>query len=141
GYEIERAQPDADLELGGRAHALDDLAQEPRPILEGASVRTRARVCAQKLVAQIAMAMLEIDELRAAGLGDSRRANESLDQCPDLVVRHHRIVGPQALLAVEHRVAIEDLRLGLVLPKRSAEPAGMRELKADEQVVRIAERL
>ena len=90
---------------------------------------------AQEFVSEIAMAMLEVDELIAAGLRLFGGPDVIFDQAADLVVRHH---GPRiriAELPVEDRMAVEDLRLESRVVVRLAETARMGELQADDEAV------
>ena len=92
-------------------------------------------------MAEVAVAVLDVDEREARPLGLPRGADEVVDEPGDLVVRQHmrRLVGPEA--AVEHRVAIERDRLVAPLVVRPGVAARVDELEADEQVVIAAEPL
>src|SRR5450756_3185928 len=85
-----------------------DLAQETRAILERAAVRAGPLERAKELVAQVAVAMLDINKGEAGPLCAPRCRDEIVDQALDIVVAHHRIIGRKAELAIEHRVMIQD---------------------------------
>ncbi|OQA40206.1 MAG: hypothetical protein BWY52_02927 [Chloroflexi bacterium ADurb.Bin325] len=135
GDEVERADAHRDLQpRRGRAHRGGRLAQEARAVLEAAAVAPRPVDRAEKLVAQVAVAVLDIDEREPRALGQRRGAAEVLDQPGDVVVAEQRVVGRDAELAVEQRVMVEDGGLEL-LAVGPGEAARMGELEADEQVV------
>ena len=128
--------PDADLQPGRLgADPGDDLAQEPRPILDRPAVAPRPVDGREKLVAEIAVAVLHIHEGEAGPPGLRRGADEVVDEPGDLVVGEDvgRLVRPEP--AVEHRVAIERHGLVAALVMGTRVAARVDELEADEQVV------
>ena len=86
-------------------------------------------------MAEIAVAVLEVHEVEAAGLRAFGGGDVIVDQPPDVVVRHHRILLRDAEFPVEHRVAVEDHLLELAIVVRLAEAARMGELEADDELV------
>ena len=77
GHEIDGAEAHRDLEAGRLGpDAGHDLAQEPGAVLEAAAVRPGPVDGAQELVAQIAVAVLDVDEVEARPLGELRRPDE-----------------------------------------------------------------
>jgi hypothetical protein len=80
GHAIDRGQADADAEarhLG--ANAVGDGEQEAGAVLEAAAVLAAAVAGAQQLVPEVAVAVLDVDELEADRVGTPRRGNEILD--------------------------------------------------------------
>ena len=109
---IERGKPHADLQprrFG--ANALDDLAHEARAVLQAAAVRTGPVDRAEEFVAEIAVAMLDVDEIVTAGLGALGRDDIIVDQPLDLVVADHGPVRRIAEFAIEQRMVIGDDRI------------------------------
>ncbi len=77
-HEIDGAEAHRDLEAGSLgADAGHDLAQEPGAVLEAAAVLAGPIDGAQELVAQIAVAMLDVDEVEARTLGEPGRPARS----------------------------------------------------------------
>ena len=82
---------------------------------------------------EIAMAMLDVDEIEAAFARTLRRGHEIIDEAAYLVIAHHRPVFGIAELPVEQRVPISDHRLESLMVVRLAEAARMGELQADHE--------
>ena len=89
-------------------------------------------------MAEIAVAVLDVHEVVAAGLGTLCGRHEVLDQALDVVIRHHRVIGGQAEFPVEDGMVVEDDRLQGAAGVGAAEPPGMGELEADEQRAGVA---
>ena len=89
-------------------------------------------------MAEIAVAMLDVDEIEAEVGGDAGGAVEVFDDAFDFGVGEDGIVGVELEARVENRVAIEDARLGLVRSVGAAVAAGVGELEADDEVVGAA---
>ena len=115
GNPVEGAQAHADVQAGtSRADARDDLAQEAGAVLEAAAIAPRPVDRGQEFVPQIAVTVLDVDEVEARLLTRAAAAiTKSLDQIVDLVVGHQRVVVRQVVFRVEQRMVIEDLRLQL----------------------------
>lgn len=105
---------------------------------QGSAERAGPAAGGEEFVAEIAVAVLEIHEIEAAGLRAPSGGDVIVDEPPDVVVRHHRIVFRDAEFPVEHRVAVEDHLLELAIVVRLAEAAGMGELEADDEIVVVA---
>ena len=60
------------------ANAFDDLAHEARAVFQAAAIGAGPVDRAQEFVAEIAVAMLDIDEIKAALLGPLGRDRRSL---------------------------------------------------------------
>ena len=70
------------------ADAVDDRVQKPRAVLERPAVTARSRARAQQLVAEVAVAVLHVDEGEARAIGgESRGGDELLDQPVEVVIR------------------------------------------------------
>ena len=64
----------------GRADARHDFAQQTRAVLERAAVRPGPRVGAEKFMQQVAVAMLDVDEIGADLRRDLGRGDVVVDQ-------------------------------------------------------------
>ena len=84
---VKGAQADADLDLVAvGADAFDDLAQNARAIFERSAEFPGPREGAEKFVQQIAVAMLDIDKVRANVPRDPGRLDIVADQFADFRV-------------------------------------------------------
>jgi hypothetical protein len=87
GQHVEGADADPDQQARGvAADAGDHLAQEAGAVLKASAVAAAPGHRAQKFVAKIAVAMLEIDERVTGLLGEYRRTDEVADQIIDLTI-------------------------------------------------------
>ena len=85
-------------------------------------------------MAEIAVAVLEIEELEPEPGRQSRGRHEIVRQPVELVVgQHANAVGESR---VEQRVRVRDERVGRVVEPMAREPARVGELQADEERVR-----
>ena len=94
GTESKARKPHADLQprrFG--ANALDNLAHEARAVFQAAAIGAGPIDGAEEFVAEIAVTVLDVDEIVAAGLGALRGDDIVIDQPLDLVVADHRPVG------------------------------------------------
>ena len=102
GKHVEGAEAHADAEAGRRAaNAGDDFAQEAGAILEAAAVTSGTTPGAEELVAEVAVAVLDIDPAEAGLLREARRRDEILDEAGDLVVVEEDVVARDAELAIQ----------------------------------------
>src|SRR4029077_8797468 len=88
---------------------------------------------AQELMGEIAMAMLDVDEIEAAFARTLRRGHEIIDEAAYLVIAHHRPVFGIAEFPVEQGVPISDHRLESLMVVRLAKAARMGELQANHE--------
>ena len=90
---------------------------------------------AQQLVAEVAVAVLDVDEVEAGALRQHRGLHEARRQVVEVVVgqQRHRAVGADA--AVEHRVRVRRERLRLLVRVGARVAARVGQLQADDQVV------
>jgi hypothetical protein len=86
-------------------------------------------------MAEIAVTVLEVDEIESGPPRPPGRLHEIVYQPSDFVVGQHRMIGGDMELAIQNRVAIEDHRLTTAVCVGSGEPAGVRQLQADQQIV------
>ncbi len=101
-HEVNGAVAHRDAQAGSLGpDAGNDLAQEARAVLEAAAVGTGAVDGAQELVAQVAVTVLDVDEVEACLLGEHRGPHEVGDDLLDLGVAHHGIVAPGVVALVE----------------------------------------
>ena len=136
---VKAAQAHAELDgIPTRADARDDVAQDARAVLEAAAELAGPRVRAEELVQQIAVAMLQVHEVRAHVPRELRRADEVLDEPLNLVVGEDLRVARDLELRVENRMPERDTRLVGRLPVRFAETSRVCELESDDEVVRRA---
>src|SRR5204863_5188645 len=91
------------------------------------------RARAQELVAEIAVAVFDVDELKPRTVREARRANEIDNDPIELAVGCDTDTVRKP--AIEDRVRICGQRLGAVLFVRTREASGVRELQPDEEVV------
>src|SRR5919201_5411345 len=87
---------------------------------------------AEQFVSEVAVTMLDVDELESHVVGESRSSHEILDEAIELVI--FKNVRNAVEAAIEQRMGVSGLRLQTVLRVRTREAAGVRELQADEQV-------
>ena len=136
GDGVEGAEAHADQEpRRAAAQAGDHLAQEARAVLEVPAEPAGAVAAAQQLVAEVAVAVLDVHELVAGLLREHARGDEALYQRLDLLVGGQGVVVGDAEALVEYGMARRDPRLGASLVRGLAEPPGVGELQADQQVV------
>ena len=90
---------------------------------------------AQKLVAQITMTVLDVDEVKAKLGGYSRGALKIGNDAADLAIRQHWIVLINRNAPIEKRVMVKDSWFGFRLLIRSTKAAGMSELQANQETV------
>ena len=90
---------------------------------------------------QIAVAMLDVHEVRARLARNLCGADVALDEFLDLIIRPHLAVAGDVELAVENRMPERHARLHAELVVRLAEAPRVRELETGDQIVRRAELL
>src|SRR6185436_17412014 len=90
---IESAQPDSNVDgISAGADPGNDLAQDARTVVEATSVWARASVGAEKFVQQIAMTMLDVDEIRSRSASDGRGAHVTNNQLANLFVCEYLVL-------------------------------------------------
>ena len=89
---------------------------------------------AEQLVTEIAVAVLDVDEIEAGSRGDAGRVDEALDERVELVVREQmrRHAGGKA--PVEHRMHVRGHRRPAAAGIRPRVTSRVGELQADEQI-------
>src|SRR5271169_199189 len=117
------------------ADALHDLAKKARAAFERAAVTSLARVSAQKFMTQVAVAVLDVHEIKTQLPSHKCGSMEVFDDRLDLLVGQQGIVGRQFQALVEKRMVIENawFRAGMLI--RAAVPAGMCQLQTDYQTI------
>jgi len=131
---VEGAQSHADHEaLTLSLDSFDDQPRKARAIFKAAAELARAGVGAKQFVAEVAVAMLDIDESEPDAPGRAGGADVIIDQAVDVIVADDRriIVRIDAQFAVQDRVMIEDSRLELLLSWAAEAPA-VRQLQTDQ---------
>jgi hypothetical protein len=102
GNEVEGAQAHCNINVvPARTDSADDLAENARAIFKRAAVFPRAGVRAKKLMQQVAVAMLDIDEVCADLRCEPRHVNVVADEFSDRLVREHRGVVRNSEFAIE----------------------------------------
>src|SRR6202046_67905 len=87
GHRINRRQPNSNMQSRAeRANPLDNFAQKARAALERSAVASLSRISAEELVAEIAMAMLNVHEIETQFPGQMGRAVEVFDDRFDFTV-------------------------------------------------------
>src|SRR5207244_2156240 len=85
---IGRREADADAQIRRlRADAADHLAQEARSVLERAAVIAGTRLRREELMAEVAVAALQVDEIEAEPIRTLRRRDVIVDQRAQLADR------------------------------------------------------
>src|SRR5215212_8339506 len=64
-------------------NCLHYLSQKPRAVFKAASVVSRSRVRAQKLMAQVTVTVLDINEIESGVLSDNRGLAKAVDNLSD----------------------------------------------------------
>ena len=141
-YQIERAQAHPEQQLRRPpAQPGDHLAQKAGAVLEAAAVASRAVHGAEKLVPQIAVAVLHVHE-REAGLPRQYAGrDEAFDERLHVGVGGGPMPGGEAELAVQQGMAVQGHRLGDLLGVGPAEAPGVGELQPHQQVAAVPEPL
>ncbi len=138
--DVERAEAHAETELrGDGADCGGDFADEAGAVLERAAVLTRAGECAEEFMQQVAVAMLDVDEIGAAIGGDLRGLGVVLDETFQVVIGQNLLAAGDVEFLVEDRVMVRNTGLPLLLVVGTAEAAGVGELETDDEVVGLAE--
>src|SRR5580704_10463718 len=112
-----------------RANPLDNFAKKARAAFEGAAVASHPRMSAEKLMAEITVAMLDVHEIETQLPSQTSRPMEVFDDRFDFTVAEQRIVGGQFQAPVQQRMVVEDAWLGASMFVRAAVPTGVRQLQ------------
>ena len=135
-HEVERAHSNDHLNVVPvGADAVDYLAQDAGAVLKRAAVPAGPRAGAEKFVQQIAVTMLEVDEVRPRPGGEPSGADVVADKTGDLVVGPYLVVAGNVKFRVEDWMPIGDSRLEFGFLVGTAEASRVRELKANRQVI------
>ena len=134
-HRIERRQPHANLEPRNvRANAGDHVAEKARAILERAAVFAWPGACAQQLVTEIAVTVLDVHELESQLAREPCGLDEIEDEPIELVIGDDVHAGRK--LSIEQRMRVGHDRIGSILGAPARESSRMRELQTDEQIAR-----
>src|ERR1700728_388449 len=96
GHRVDRRQPHSNMQSRTeRANPLDHFAKKARAAFEAAAVASLPRVSAEKLMAEIAVAMLNVHEIETQLPSQISRPMEVFDDRFDFTVTEQRIVGGQ----------------------------------------------
>ena len=106
GHQVERRQPDGDRQAGRTvADATDHRAEEFGPPVEVTAEAPVSVIAGEELVEQVAVAVLDVDEVEARLLREHGGGDVALGQFVELVVAEHRL-RVDADARVEHRVGV-----------------------------------
>src|SRR5882762_81677 len=111
------------------------LSQESCAIFETASVTAFPRMCAEKLMCEIAVAVFDVHKVEAQLPGHFGRTMEIFDDGVNLGVREQRMVVRKTQPPVQNGVVIQDARLAAGIRIGTAETPGVRQLQPDQQSV------
>ena len=114
------------------ADPVDDITQHARAVVERAPIFPAARFRAQQFVEEVAVTMLEIDEVIADVARHLRRTHESGGDAIQLIVRQYVEAAGKAGVELWMRVGGERRRRAL---NRPGEAARMGQLQTDVEVV------
>lgn len=84
-------------------------------------------------MAEIPVAVLDVDEVEAKLCSNARGTMKIIDDGLDFAVGEQGKIGREIEFAVEDGMAVENFRLGFVVYVGAAVAAGMGELQADEK--------
>jgi hypothetical protein len=115
-----------------RANSLHDFAQKARAIFKAPAIGSAASVRAQEFVTKVAVAMLDIDKIKADLPRQCGGAMELLDDGFDLTVGENGIRVWQFQSPIKQRMAVQDAWLGSVVSIGTAEATRVGELESDE---------
>ncbi len=139
GHNIEGGKAHSDLQTWrDGANACRHFAQESGAVFKASAVIALASMCAQKLMAEITMTVLHVDELETKIVRESRCALKVVNDSSDLAISKNRIALIDANASIEKGMMIENSRFRFRLLVRSTKAAGMRELQTDQKIVGCA---
>jgi hypothetical protein len=117
--------------------AGDDVAGEAGAVFQASAEGAGPGECAEQLVREIPVTVLDVDEPEAGALRDRGGADVAVDDALEIVVAEQdRIIGGRdAEPGIEDGMMEGDLRLELLLVAGAAEAAGVGHLQADEQII------
>ncbi len=103
----------------GRAHAIGNVPEKAQAVVERSAVAAWPAARAQQFVAEIAMAVLQVDELEAEVGREPRGGDEVFAQPVELIVGQHAHAAGEPV--VEERMLVGDERV-----RRMVEPMASR---------------
>ena len=134
--EVKRAQPHNDVDvISIGSDAVDDLTKNSRAVFERAAVPPRPGMGAQKFMQQVAVAMLDIDEVQLEIRGESCSPYVAANQLFDLVIRPYLTVIGDLEFGIQNRVSIGHARLEFVFFVWPTKTPRVRELNTDYEVI------
>src|SRR5258708_33024913 len=115
-----------------RADTLHDLAKKAGAAFKRAPVRSLPGVSAQELMTQVAVAMLDVNEIKTQLPSHQCGAMEVFDDRLDFSVSQQRVVERKFQALVQKWMVIEDawFRVGMLI--RAAIPAGVCQLQTND---------
>ena len=136
GHHIESGETHPDLQARrDGANACRHFAQKSGAVFKASSVIALASMCAQKLVAEITMTVLHVDELETKIVRESRCALKVVNDPSDLAISKNWIAFIYANAPIEKGMMVENPRFRFRFHIRSTKAAGMRELQTDQKIV------
>ena len=141
GDPIDGAEADGDHQIGGLVtNTADNFAQEAGAVFETASIASRAIETAEELVAQITVAVLDVDEIKSQISSNCCSVYELFNQVVDLKIGKDADFVGAATPLVKNRMMIESDWLKLVLGVWSGKTPRVGELEPDQLIVILAKR-
>ena len=113
-------------------NSLDNFSKKARAPFKCAAVASLPRVSAEKLMAQISMAVLNVHEIETQLASHVSGAMEVLDDRFDFTITEQRIVGGQFQALIQHRMTVKNPWFGPGKFVRAAVPARMRQLQTND---------
>ena len=109
GYAVENADPYRDMKARGiPPDPADDLAQNPGAIFKRTAVGSGPCMGPEKFMQEVAMAVLDVDEVEAQLPGVDGARDEALDEIFDLGVFEDRRIVCNANAGIQQRVTKGD---------------------------------
>ncbi len=121
--------------------AVHHQAQEARAVFKAAAKITGTGVGAQQLVPEVAVAVLDVNELESCLSGQGCSRHELPGKGFQLAVADDWVIVWDTKFAIQVRVMVSDYRFQLILAIGTRKTPGMRELQADQQVIAFLESL
>ena len=124
-----------------RANTFNDLTQKSCAVFETSPVGSIASVGAEKLMSEITMAVLDIDEIKSQIRGLDCRTVKILDDCSNLTVSEYRKIRRQFQTRIKKRMMVKNAWFGAFVIVRATVSPGVRQLHPDNQTAIRARRL
>ena len=136
---LEEADPGGEVESGNVfPDPFRDFPEEAGAVFKGAAVFSRPVVGGQKLVAEVAVRVFDVDKIESGVPGDPRRLDEVLNDVADLFIGHD-VLRAVVELPVEQRMRVGGFGLQNIRPVRMGVAAGVGQLETDVEIIVASE--